>query len=230
MHAHLPVRSTNRKREDDEGMMLSVPRHPGEAAGGPLTGGPTDAELIARSIDDPRAFMPLVERHHRVLFGYLARRVGPDLAEDVTSETFARAFALRTRFDLSRSDARPWLFGIAANLLRSHARSELRQLRAYMRHGTSDTAQDDQAAIDARLDAAATTEQLAAALAQLSDIDRETLLLYAWNEMTYEDIAEALEIPVGTVRSRLNRARRILREHLDHAPARNEPEVRSGQA
>src|SRR5688572_392037 len=110
--------------------MVTPPRQPGPDASGPDPEEPTDAELIARSIDDPRAFMPLVERHQRVLFGYLARRVGRDIAEDVTSETFTRAFAQRARFDLTRDDARPWLFGIATNLLRNHARSEVRQLRA----------------------------------------------------------------------------------------------------
>lgn len=158
--------------------------------------------------------MPLVERHQRVLFGYLARRVGRDIAEDVTSETFTRAFAQRSRFDLERDDARPWLFGIATNLLRNHARSEVRQLRAYTRHGIQDRSDDDQAGTDARLDAGARSPQLATALAALKPGDREALLMYAWNDMSYEDIAESLGIPVGTVRSRLNRARRIVQEHL----------------
>ena len=184
---------------------------------------PTDAELIARSIDDPRAFMPLVERHHRVLFGYLARRVGRDIAEDVTSETFTRAFAQRARFDQARDDARPWLFGIATNLLRNHARSEVRQLRAYSRHGAQDTTHDDDAAVDARLDAGTQSRALADALAQLKPGDREALLMFAWNDMSYEDIADALSIPVGTVRSRLNRARRIVQEHLAAAAPEGAP-------
>lgn len=159
--------------------------------------------------------MPLVERHQRVLFGYLARRVGRDIAEDVTSETFARAFAMRSRFDLDRDDARPWLFGIATNLLRNHARSEVRQLRAYSRHGVDEHAHDDDADAHARIDAGARSQALARALAALKPGDREALLMYAWNDMSYEEIAAALEIPVGTVRSRLNRARRIVQEQLD---------------
>lgn len=195
---------------------------------------PTDAELIARSIDDPRAFMPLVERHQRVLFGYLARRVGRDTAEDVTSETFTRAFAQRERYDLERPDARPWLFGIATNLLRNKARSEVRQWRAYTRHGVQDRTHDDHAGMDARIDAKTQTPALAAALAELKPGDREALLLFAWQDMAYEDIATALDIPVGTVRSRLNRARRIVQEHLaaatpdgDDAAAQ---EARSGRS
>lgn len=162
--------------------------------------------------------MPLVERHQRIIFGYLARRVGRDIAEDVTSETFTRAFAMRERFDQSRSDARPWLFGIATNLLRNHARSEVRQLRAYARTGAQDVSHDDHDASHARLDAEVRSPQLAAALAALKPGDREALLLYAWHDLPYEDVAEALGIPVGTVRSRLNRARRIVQEHLGTSP------------
>jgi RNA polymerase sigma-70 factor (ECF subfamily) len=203
----------NPDRADGEQTMVTPPTHDGARAGG-SDEEPTDAELIARSIDDPRAFMPLVQRHQRVLFGYLARRIGRDLAEDVTSETFTRAFAQRHRFDTTRDDARPWLFGIATNLLRNQARSEVRQLRAYQRHGVHDRSHDDHDASDARLDASAQSRVLAGALEQLKPGDREALLMFAWNEMSYEDIAEALDIPVGTVRSRLNRARRIVQEHL----------------
>jgi RNA polymerase sigma-70 factor (ECF subfamily) len=218
----------NPNRADDEYTMVTPPQHDGPPGGGP-SDEPTDAELIARSIDDPRAFMPLVERHQRILFGYLARRVGRDTAEDVTSETFTRAFAQRHRFDLERDDARPWLFGIATNLLRNQARGEVRQLRAYQRHGVHDTSHDDHAASDARLDADAQTGALAAALEALKPGDREALLMFAWNDMSYEDIAEALDIPVGTVRSRLNRARRIVQEHLaEHdAITREAPSGRS---
>jgi RNA polymerase sigma-70 factor (ECF subfamily) len=199
--------------------MVTPPRQSGDAPSDPASNEPTDADLIARSLDDPRAFMPLVERHQRVLFGYLARRVGRDIAEDVTSETFTRAFAQRTRYDLERPDARPWLFGIATNLLRNHARSEVRQLRAYQRHGVDDRQHDDDAATHARLDAISQSPALAAALEALKPGDREALLMFAWNDMSYEDIAESLGIPVGTVRSRLNRARRIVQEHLAAAEA-----------
>ena len=171
--------------------------------------------------------MPLVERHQRVLFGYLARRIGRDLAEDVTSETFTRAFAQRHRFDTTRDDARPWLFGIATNLVRNNARSEVRQLRAYTRHGADDTSHDDHDSSHARLDATDQSPALAAALEALKPGDREALLLFAWNDMSYEDIAESLGIPVGTVRSRLNRARRIVQEHLEAAGSKEAPRGRS---
>lgn len=208
--------------------MVTPPRQDGDADGAAQSE-PTDAELIARSLSDPRAFMPLVERHQRVLFGYLARRVGRDLAEDVTAETFTRAFAQRDRFDLDRADARPWLFGIATNLLRNHARSQVRQQRAYLRHGLPEDGSIDEPGLHAKLDADAQSPALAAALEALNPGDREALLLYAWNDMSYEDIADTLEIPVGTVRSRLNRARRIVQEHLSAAESAAEG-ARSGRA
>jgi RNA polymerase sigma-70 factor (ECF subfamily) len=207
------MRGVNPEWADGQQTMVTSPRHDGLPPGS-SDDEPTDAELIARSIDDPRAFMPLVQRHQRVLFGYLARRVGRDHAEDITSETFTRAFAQRQRFDTTRDDARPWLFGIATNLLRNQARSEVRQLRAYSRHGADDRSHDDHAASDARLDADAQSAALASALESLKPGDREALTLFAWNDMSYEDIAETLDIPVGTVRSRLNRARRQVQQHL----------------
>lgn len=202
--------------------MVTPPRHDGLSPGS-ADDEPTDAELIARSINEPRAFMPLVQRHQRVLFGYLARRVGRDHAEDITSETFTRAFAQRHRFDTTRDDARPWLFGIATNLLRNQARGEVRQLRAYSRHGVDDRSHDDHAASDARIDADSQSAVLAGALEALKPGDREALTLFAWNDMSYEEIAETLGIPVGTVRSRLNRARRQVQQHL-------ESEARSGRS
>ena len=206
--------------------MVTTPTQDGFPESGGPADEPTDAELIARSIDDPRAFMPLVQRHQRVLFGYLARRVGRDHAEDITSETFTRAFAQRHRFDTDRPDARPWLFGIATNLLRNQARSEVRQLRAYRRHGVEDRSFDDHAGSEARMDALSQSSALAEALAELKPGDRDALLMFAWNDMSYEDIAESLDIPVGTVRSRLNRARRIVQDHL--AATGIDPEAVSG--
>ena len=177
-------------------------------------GEPTDAELIAESVARPRAFVPLVERHNRVLFGYLARRLGADVAEELVSETFARAFALRERYDTERPDARPWLFGIATNLMRNHLRGQVRQSRAFARSGVDDVVMDDDDAIDARMDASVHRDAIQAALEKLAPRDREALLLFAWGDLSYEDIAVTLDIPVGTVRSRLNRARRQLKESL----------------
>jgi RNA polymerase sigma factor (sigma-70 family) len=172
----------------------------------------TDAEAIAASADDPAAFAPVFDRHFDSIFRYLRRRVGRSRAEELAAETFAQALAARHRFDQRYSDARPWLFGIAVNLLRHHYRREERELRAYARTGADPLAADEPS-LDG-LDAQAAWPLVAEALAELPPIEREALLLYAWAELSYGEIALALEIPIGTVRSRLSRARAGLHELL----------------
>lgn len=172
-----------------------------------------DASLIERSLADPEAFADLYDRHAPLIHRYAARRLGAEAADDVVAETFLAAFRRRARYDLARPDARPWLYGIAANLIGKHRRSETRMLRAYARTGT-DPLDDDADRVDARVSASACARPLAGALAALPARDRDVLLLVAWADLTYEQVAEALSIPVGTVRSRLNRARRKVREAL----------------
>lgn len=180
----------------------------------------TDSDLIHHSRDAPEAFAEIFERHAQEIYRYAARRVGDFAAADVMSETFLVAFEQRGRFDHSWHDARPWLYGIATNLLRSHRRSEARLLKALSRQAADRGYADDASDITAaRLDAAAAHRGVADALRHLSPADRETLLLFAWADLGYEAIATALEIPVGTVRSRLNRARRQLRARLGPAVA-----------
>lgn len=173
----------------------------------------TDAAMIAASASDGSAFAAIFDRHFAEIERYLARRVGSDLACDLAADTFVVAFRSRQRYDPAAADARPWLFGIAANLLRRHWRTERRRLRAYARTGV-DPLIDDVVEADRRLDALAAGPALAGALASLSAPEREVLLLFAWAELSYEEIAVALAIPVGTVRSRLSRARGRVRELL----------------
>jgi RNA polymerase sigma factor (sigma-70 family) len=164
----------------------------------------TDGAAIARSVAEPDAFLVVFDRHYDTIARYLARRLPETLAEDLAAETFTRAFAARSRYDATRADALPFLFGIAANLVRRHRRSEQRMLRAYSRAGAGTAASVDEEPTD--------TRNLAAVLAALSAQEREVLLLVAWADLDYAHIAEALEIPIGTVRSRLNRARVRLQE------------------
>ena len=174
----------------------------------------TDAEAIARSLEEGQAFVLLFDRHFDVVQRYLRRRLPGAIADDLASETFTVAFDCRKRYDLDRPDARPWLFGIATNLLRRHRRSELRELHALARaHAAAELAVDGDA--ERRLDTLAAGPALAEALASLETRDRDALLLFAWGELAYEEIADALEVPVGTVRSRLHRARRLVRTHLE---------------
>ena len=146
------------------------------------------------------------------LLRYLRRRVGPEVAEDVAASTFAIALKRWDSFDQARP-VRPWLYGIAANLMRHHWRDEERKLRAYAKTGVDPVSVDDNAAID-RADAARLKRDLASALRFLRPRDREILLLHAWADLSNQEIAEALSVPVGTVKSRLHRSREKLRNRL----------------
>src|SRR4051794_39885498 len=123
----------------------------------------SDGDVIARSVGDPEAFVALFERHFRTIHGYLARRIGAETADDLAAEVFTQAFRVRARYRPETADARPWLYGIAANLLYKHRRTEARRLRALAgtRPGTDDL---DLAGAHARADAAAQAPRVAAAL------------------------------------------------------------------
>jgi RNA polymerase sigma factor (sigma-70 family) len=157
----------------------------------------SDAELIESSLVDASAFAGVFDRHFRAIFRFLEGRVGVQLAEDLASETFVVAFRRRRSYDLSREDARPWLYGIATNLVREHRRAEERHLRALARMTESAPGQTPE-----HLDPG-----LSAALLELSHEERSLILLLAWADLTYEQLAHALEVPVGTVRSRVSRVR-----------------------
>ena len=151
-----------------------------------------------------RSFEAAFEAEFASLHRYLARRLG--------QETFAVAFRSWDRLDPGRP-VRPWLYGIAANLVRHHWRKERRMLRAYARSGADPVFADEDAAAE-RADADARHRELATALAGLRRDEREILLLHAWAELTDAEIADALDVPVGTVKSRLSRTREKLRNQL----------------
>ena len=174
---------------------------------------PTDGAVIVESLAQPTLFAVIFDRHYDAVYSFVARRVGAALAADLAAETFARAFAGRRRYRPGMSSARPWLFGIAVNLLRHHHRTEARQLRAYARTGV-DAVLDATPDVERRVDAEAAGPRLAEALAALRPAERDVLLLFAWADLSYSEIAEAIGLEVGTVRSRLSRARARVRELL----------------
>jgi RNA polymerase sigma-70 factor (ECF subfamily) len=178
------------------------------------SGPPSDAELVAWSIDRPAHFADLFDRHAAAVHRYLSRRVG-ELADDLLGETFLIAFRRRAAYRPVHVEVRPWLMGIATNVVRGHARSERRRYRALARAAAepTDEPSDEQGTAD-RLTAEALRGALAAALGALKAGDRDVLLLFAWEDLSYEEIAAVLDIPVGTVRSRLHRARRQTRAVL----------------
>ncbi|MEV0197084.1 RNA polymerase sigma factor [Nonomuraea sp. NPDC050691] len=175
---------------------------------------PEDSAVIRASLREPERFAELFDRHAAVLHRYVVRRLGPAHAEDVVAETFTRAFEKRHRYAFDRADALPWLYGITTNIIGTHRRSEIRGYRALARTGEDPVAAAFDERVVARLSASATRERLAAALAKLGRDQRDVLLLIAWGDLSYEETARALDVPVGTVRSRLSRARRKIAHAL----------------
>lgn len=180
----------------------------------PRLDAPSDAVVIERSLRRPERFAAVFDRHYAAIHGYVARRLGAGLADDVASETFLVAFDRRHRYDLEQPDATPWLYGIASNLVARHRRAEVRRYRMMARAGVEDAVDSHGESVDGRLDAQALRSRLAAALADLDRRDREVLLLVAWAQLSLEETARALGIPAGTARSRLHRARTRTRRAL----------------
>ena len=176
-----------------------------------------DAAVIEWSLREPERFGAIFDRHAARIQRYLCRRLNREIADDLLAETFLAAFHGRDRYDLSRTDARPWLYGIATNLVGRHRRTDLREyhLRRAIGPEPAQLCHADQIAAD--VSARALRPLLTGALLELSDGDRDVLLLIAWEQLSYEEVAAALDIPVGTVRSRLHRARRQVRVALNQA-------------
>lgn len=185
----------------------------------------TDGTLIERSVRGrPDAFVEVVRRHELAVHGFLARRAGRQVADDLLGEVWTRAFAGRDGFDPGRhQDARPWLYGIARNVLRAHWRGRTAEQTAAMQAGQAGQAGQAEQATDPwddiidRLDSAAQARTLTGALRALPPGEREVLLLVAWEQLTPAQAAAVLGIPPGTARSRLHRARAALRPVLTRA-------------
>jgi RNA polymerase sigma-70 factor (ECF subfamily) len=173
-----------------------------------------DSDAVSASLRTPAGFATIFDRHFDAVHAYLQRRVGPDLADELSAQTFLVAFDKRGGYDPTQPDARPWLFGIATNLLHRHHRDEVRQFRAYAR-SAEDPVLDAFDGVEARLDASEMRRELVGALARVPAEELDALLLYAWAELSYPEIASALGVPTGTVRSRLSRARGRIRAALD---------------
>lgn len=173
---------------------------------------PTDGELIRRSLDNPDLFTDIFTAHYSAIFRFVSGALDRQRAEDIAGEVFLRAFRDRHRFDPTYESARPWLYGIASNLVQDHLRQKARQYRAYQRTGLADIAEtgfEDEVA--SRADAAESAPVLQAALMALRAEEASVVLLYVTEDRTYQEIADILRIPIGTVRSRLSRARQTLR-------------------
>ena len=188
--------------------------------------GPTqersDNEIISESLTNPSAFSQLFERYVRDISRYITRRSNLDIAEDLVADTFVAAFQSRGSFNGAVSNARPWLYGIAVNVLRHYNRDEGRRARflrerrhrlAFDRGGSDWDSPSDNP--NDCVDLYRFRPNIEAALLQIDADALEPLLLLAYAELTYEEIAYTLGIPLGTVRSRISRSRKKLRKLLE---------------
>ena len=174
---------------------------------------PSDADLWARSrAGDRDAFGALFDRHAKVIYNYCFRRTGNwATAEDVLSVIFLEAWRRRDK-TLPPDKVLPWLFGIATNVVRNQRRSERRHLAALDRvprvEGEPDFVQESVQQLDDQQQA----QKALTFLRKLPRCEQDVFLLCAVMELSYEDAAVALNVPIGTVRSRLSRARTRIRE------------------
>lgn len=173
----------------------------------------TDAEIIAASIKIPEEFGRIFRRHYRAVYRFVARRrQRRDDAADVTADVFLRALRIRHRYDTTRPNCLPWLYGIAQNVVGDRLRRVEREQRIYLARSSVEDVVDHSADADERTVAQQAGIRLNGALGKLPRRDRETLLLYALEGLTYAEIAQTLGIPVGTVGSRIARTRRRILE------------------
>lgn len=185
----------------------------------PPTGSPPSTTTASED------FAVVYREHAPTILRYVRRRLGDAAADDATAEVFSRAFTARPTAQTEAVTPLPWLYGIAANVIGDHHRTEKRRLKALER-----------LAAQTRQDAPATRRPdaidpgLARALRRLGAGDREALLLVAWGELSYEETAIALGLPVGTVRSRIHRARRQLDSHLQETQHATTPTSTTGEA
>jgi RNA polymerase sigma factor (sigma-70 family) len=180
----------------------------------PAMDDPGDNELWRRAAaGQPEAFGLLYERHARAIYNYLFRRCGDwSVAEDLTSVVFLEAYRRRREARIAEGKVLPWLYGVATNVIRNQRRSLRRHSEALKRLPPPDPELGVAGLAADRIDAERQMRGVLAALQQLPESDKDVLSLFLWSELSYEDAAAALEIPVGTVRSRLSRARARLVE------------------
>jgi RNA polymerase sigma factor (sigma-70 family) len=173
-----------------------------------MTGRPTDDELLAAARRTPAAFGAIFDRYYVPIHRYAAHRLDRASADDIAAETFIRALRALDRARTTDGALRAWLYSIAGNLVRdehrrrSRARNADARLRSTADHSTHDP--EDQAP----------DPELLRAVRSLREEEQEVLVLFAWGDLSYDEIAASTGVAVGTVRSRLHRARTQLRLSL----------------
>lgn len=172
----------------------------------------TDAELWRRACEgSAEAFSALYRRHAKAIYNYLFRRVGDwDAAEDLLSTVFLETYRRRGDPGLIPEKIVPWLFGIATMVAKNHNRSAWRTKRLASRLFTAATTSANAEDTAERAAARETMKRLLRHLRTLPSEQQDVFALCIWSGLSYEDAAQALGVPVGTIRSRLARAKRAL--------------------
>lgn len=174
----------------------------------------SDCELLRLTGERSDAFVELFDRHFDAIYRYVDRRVGRELAEDLTQDVFLTALACRARVRPVDGTALPWLYGIATNCVRRNRRTERRRLAALARLSEPGMTYTGEEALIERMDAARSAPELAAVLATLSQLNRDLFVLHAVEGLGAVELARALDMPVVAVRVRLHRLRRRIRNRL----------------
>lgn len=190
-----------------------------------------DRDLWAKICEgDEQAFGQLFDRYADLVYNVAFRRSGRwDVAEDVVATVFLEAWRQRHRVRLQGDSIRPWLIGVTVNRVRRYWRSAERGRRATLRMVSAEVHEPDHAGeVSDRLDSEQRMAAILVALDGLPAEQREVIQLWAWEELSYEEIAVALGVAVGTVRSRLHRARTRLdpsygTDRLDRASTDDTP-------
>jgi RNA polymerase sigma-70 factor (ECF subfamily) len=171
--------------------------------------GADDGELWRRAVNgEPECFGALFHRHAETVRAFCARRTGElDAADDLVSIVFLEAWRRRDDVELVDGNALPWLYGVARRTIQHRWRTAVRHRRALARLPPPAAVTDHAEEVAARIDDERHLAQLRQTLARLRPAERDVLVLCVWQELSYADAAVALGVPVGTVRSRLSRAR-----------------------
>lgn len=191
--------------------------------------------------DDGAAFSELFDDYSDLIYNVAFRRTGSwEAAEEIVSTVFFEAWRQRATVTEHNGSIRPWLLGVALNLIRRHWRQADRQRRATLRLASEHPDLDHASDVVDRLDAERAMSRILETLEQIPDDQREVVQLWAWEELTYDEIAAVLDTPVGTVKSRLHRAREALLHSAnsprptagpsqpDSPQALAEPQIRGG--
>ena len=179
----------------------------------------TDRDLWAEAVGrDPEAFGTLFERHSRAVYNFAFRWTANwALAEDLASEVFLTAWRRRSEvvFTTESGSVLPWLLGVATNHLRNQRRGKRRADAALARLDPTAAQADFSDDLLGRMADEAQMAEVRAVVEQLAEHERDVLALCAWAGLDYDEAAIALDLPVGTIRSRLSRARVHLRELVE---------------